>query len=854
MNSPSKGIPFIPRIILQIFLFSNLEEAYLGDLNEEYSGIVSEHGKFRAFRWIWSLALKSIPGGTYGNLIWSMAMFNNYMKIAWRNLFRNKTQNLLNILGLSVGMAAFILIALYIQYELSYDTYHENADRIYHVVKTRSVVTPPPLAPAMMNGLPEVEAATRVVDADNVFIKTDRGIFSEGGWVWTDKHIFDVFSYPLISGDKKTALDVPNALVISEDIAQKYFRNENPLGKTLATTMDKEFTVTGVMKNIPANSYVKGDFFARIETLTDFGANIEDWSNNYCNAFVLVKKDCNIPEFVEKYSEYVKTVNDSRFDYTFNLLKLTDLHLRSSHLVFHFSPVSNILSIYIFSATALFILLIAVINFMNLSTARSNRRAKEVGLRKVIGAQRPQLIRQFLSESIVLSFLSMIFAVMITYMTLPFFNNLVDREITIDIFGNASFFSGLLAAFVLIGLLSGSYPALVMSNFSIFSTLKGHSSGNSKGGLFRNILVVVQFSCSILLIICTIIVSNQLNYVRNTNIGFNKDRILVVPLSDDTVSEKRDAIRAELLKNSNIAGVTFSTKTPMNISWHNSFRYEDKDDSENNRVHSHYANVDYDYVDLFGLEIVKGRNFDRTLDEGKYVYIINEFIVDKIGWEDPIGKEYTNRDEPGTVVGVVKNFHNENMHIPIEAVTLCLRPDRGEIMSVKCGPGDIQASVAAVEKVWNTFSDGIPFEFEFMDERYDNMYRSEIRIREFFNYFSLLAIIICCLGLFGLAAFTVEQRTKEIGIRKVLGASVPKIIRMLSWQFTKWVLIANFIAWPAAWFAMKTWLEDFAYKTEIGLSVFLSAALIAVIISFLTVLHQSLKASLANPVKSLKYE
>jgi putative ABC transport system permease protein len=405
-----------------------------------------------------------------------------------------------------------------------------------------------------------------------------------------------------------------------------------------------------------------------------------------------------------------------------------------------------------------------------------------------------------------------------------------------------------------LGVLSGIYPAVVMANFTPFGILKGTLSSKSKRLHLRNLLVIVQFAISIFLIISTLVTSNQLDFIRNKKLGFSKDHILIVPLSDKNISKNLNAFRQEMQKSQGVIRTAVSTTIPMKIDWHNSFFYRNVEDPENNQILSHYARVDYDFIDLFDMEIVKGRNFRKDLDQGKAVFIINETIVRKIGWEDPVGKAFHNQGRTGTIVGVVKDFHNENMHIPIGEVTLVLAPDQGYLMSIKIAAENVPQTLAGIKKVWDDFSGGYPFSFEFMDERYDQMYKSEIRLGRTFNYFSVLAIFLCCLGLFGLASFTVEQGTKEIAIRKVLGASVSGLVRMLSWQFLKWVFIANLIAWPIAYYFMNSWLHSFVYRIDIGWVIFVTAGFAAVLIAFLTVFAKTAKAALANPADSLRYE
>ncbi len=496
----------------------------------------------------------------------------------------------------------------------------------------------------------------------------------------------------------------------------------------------------------------------------------------------------------------------------------------------------------------------ACINYLNLSTAQSIQRGKEVGVRKAAGAQTFQLIRQFLGESLLLTLFSMIIAVVLVYLLLPVFNNLVDSEGTIGLFGDVKFFFVLIISVLFIGLLSGSYPAFFISRFTPSTTLKGSSLTDKKGLMLRNILVVIQFSISIILIICTTVTSNQVKFLKNKKLGFTKDHIIVVPVKDSSIKRRKEGVKDELLKIPGITDVSFSSAIPIEIDSRHNYIFENIDNPEKNRIQMHYARVDYDFIDLFEMEIVKGRKFDYKLDKDKNAYIINEAVCKELGWDDPVGKQYGMMRQMGTVVGVVKNFHNGNMQSAIGPVTLELKLKWIRLMSIKVNTTDIQNTISAIEDVWKTYSSGYPFEYNFMDEQYDVLYKSEIRRGRSFTYFSFLAIFICCLGLFGVASFTIRQCTKEIGIRKVLGASTLVITRMLLFKTLKWIAIANITAFPVAYFFMNSWLQEYAYRIDLEWGTFLSSGFIAALIAFLTVITQTIKASRANPVKSLRYE
>jgi len=852
-----------PRVlewILERFLREDEVYEKLGDFEEAYSELLQDRGRLSAAAWYLIQIIKAVPSFASNSYYGSITMFKSYLTAAFRNLTRNKTYSFLNIMGLAVGIAAFLMISLYVSFEISYDRYHENADRIFTVISGDQAVTPVPLAPALMQEFPEVETATRLQSLGQYLIRyMDKAFFGDR-WVWADEHIFDVFTFPLVSGDKHTALSDPNSVVLTENMAKKYFGGEDPMGKVLrwaSSDVENDFIVTGVMKNIPDNSHVKGDFFASFKTQTSFASyNPENfgWGNYWCHTFFLLREGSDHRVLQDKYPEFLESRTGKKGDWDYFNQRLTDLHLKSVDIIFHYNPVSDIRYIYIFSAVALIILLIAGVNYINLTTALAARRFQEVGIRKVVGAQRFQLVRQFLGESLLLTFFALVMAVALAYFLMPVFNNIIQSDHPVELLRDTKLLVTLLMTGLCMGILSGVYPAVFMASFTPSGTLKGTSSTKSKKVRLRNVLVIVQFAISIFLIISTLVTSSQLRFIRNKKLGFSKDHILIVPLTDKNIRENLYAFKQEMLKNPGVNRTSVSTTIPMKIDWHNSFYFRNEEDPENNHLLSHYAQVDYDFIDLFEMEIVKGRNFRKEIDHGKDAFIINETIARKIGWEDPVGKAFHNQGRTGTIVGMVKDFHNENMHIPIGEVTLVLAPDRGYLISIKIDSENVPQTLAAVEKVWNEFSGGYPFSYEFMDDRYDQMYRSEIRLGRAFNYFSVLAVFLCCLGLFGLASFTVEQGTKEIAIRKVLGASVSELVRMLSWQFIKWIFIANLIAWPVAYYFMSAWLQSYIYRIDIGWAIFLTAGFTAAVIAFLTVIAQTARAALANPADSLRHE
>jgi putative ABC transport system permease protein len=835
----------------------------VNDFNGEYEEIFLTDGKFRAKLWYWRQAMLALV--YYFPLIIKVeaGMLKNYIKIAFRNLFKYKGYSFINISGLAIGMACFILIVLYIQYELSYDRFHDNAGRIYKVVKRfstgeQSMLMPAPFAPALGNEFPEIEAATRFDEESNYTVRIGDNTFIEDRLFFADNQIFDVFTLPFLYGNPKTALVNPHSVVIDEETAYKYFGTENPIGKTRNFNNSYDVQITGVMKNIPENSHFKTHFLASVMTYGQLGVNLENWGNNFFHSYILLKEGVDYRELEDKFQSFIRT--NTRSETTSYILRpLTDIHLRSTDTRWALAPVGDIKQVYIFTATAFIILLIACVNYMNLSTARGITRSREVSIRKVVGAYRPQLAWQFLGESMFFTFAALLIATALVCLFIRPFANFAERDITINLIENRGFLLVLLSAGLFAGIFSGSYPALYLSGFKPAAILKGAFSRNTKGIFFRNMLILVQFTISIILISSAFVVSGQLDYIRNTKLGFDRDHIVLMNIGDQEVREYGENLRYELLQNPGISAVAFSTLLPMQKSWWaNSVDYEGREQGEDFQ-NTYFTHVDYDFLDVYGFEFVSGRNFSREFagDTTGGAYIINETLARQLGWENPVGKRIrlSHSNNIGIVVGVVKDFHHATMYNSMAPVTFFLNFEQNiKNISIKIHPGNVPETVAALGKIWSKHTNGNPFEYRFADDAYDSMYRSEIRLNTLFTYFALLAVFISCLGLFGLASFTAEQCTKEIGIRKVFGASVPDIFRLLSWKFTKWVILANVIALPIGYYTMTRWLQNFAFRIDPGIVIFVIAAFIAFLIAFGTISFQTIKAARANPVESLRNE
>lgn len=794
-------------------------------------------------------------------------MFKNYLKIAFRNISRHKGYSFINIFGLAVGLAALVLILLYVQYEFSFDKYHKKSDQIYRIgVKWSGIVgketdfvrTPMPLAPALKDEFPEVLSAVRLQSHAETAVSYGEKNFLEKRLFFADPDIFKIFSFPLLRGDPGTALKEPDSVILSERMAKKYFGSENPIGKVLVCDGKDPLKVTGVMKDIPSNSHFVMDFVVPFKFLRARTRN-KSWSWLSYLTYILLRKDADPRALEGKFTasmgrHYKKELGT---DWTAKnrlfLQPLSRIHLYS-HRVGEIEANSDIKYIYIFSAIALLILVMSCINYMNLATARSARRSREVGIRKVVGAKRKQLIRQFLGESLVLTFIALIIAVFMVETLLPAFNSLIERNLSLNLQKNSTV---LLGIFVFVGLLAGSYPALAISSFKPVTVIKGKYTSGPTGSALRNFLVVIQFSISIILVVCTLVVKNQLSFIKNRDPGYTKDRIVVVNIKDKEARKKITALKTRLLQHPNILSVSSSSSLPHDVDSLQTMSWPGKPADVKALMYGCY--VDYDFIDLYGIKILKGRNFSRDFPSDKQgAYLLNESAVKSLGWETPVGKDFFGEGEEkfrGKIVGVVKDFHLLSFHNKIEPLYLCLKPGMySDYLSVKIRGNNIPGTIKFLEENMKTFSPAYPFEYSFFDDIFDSVYRTEQKLGDAFGIFAFTAILIACLGLFGLASLSAESRTREIGIRKVLGATVTNVILMLSKEFTRWVLLANIIAWPTAYYFMNNWLKNFAYRATLGIEIFILSGLLALLIALGTISFQSIRAASANPVESLRYE
>jgi predicted permease len=790
-------------------------------------------------------------------------MIKNYFKIAWRNLLHNKTFSLINIFGLALGMTCSLLIMLWLKDELKRDRFHANDKRLFRVMENQFYsgdistfpASPGILAENIVKDVPEIEMASQMLwEEEPLFTVGDKFDKEKGRYV--QKDFLRMFSFKLAKGDAATALARPDAVVLSKKLADKYFKGEDPIGKMIKIDSKENVIVTGVLEEIPELSSLKFDFLMSYDIWFKKNDWAKEWGNNGPRCYVMLAANTSVDKVNAKIKGYIKTKNkDSN----------VDLFLQSYGESYLYSNWDNgkqnggrIEYVRIFSVVAIIILLIACINFMNLATARSLRRAREIGVRKVVGAGKRQLVAQFIGESMFVSFLAILVSLTIVALILPSFNTLTEKHLSINL-TDPSFLLILLGLTLVTGVISGSYPALFMSTLKPIVVLKGLLKFKPGATYFRKGLVVFQFALSIILILGMIVIYRQINFIHNKNLGFAKEDLLYMPL-EGSLGKNFMAFKEELLKQPGIKNITSAQSSPLEVgSSTQGVRWPGKDTTK--LILFSNNPITYDYVKTMGIQLIGGRDFDPSYSLDTMNYLVNEAAARKIGYKDPVGKELTMWGDKGSIIGLMKDFHHNSLHVPIEP--LILRLFKGSWIKdngywgnviIRTEKGKSKQAIASMEKVFKQFNPGFPFRYYFTDDEIAKNYKAEYTVSKLSRYFAFLAIFISCLGLFGLVTFTAEQRTKEIGIRKVLGASVTGIVRMLSKDFLILVLIATVIAFPVAWWAMYKWLNDFEYRVDIGWWVFVVAGVVALLIALLTISFQSIKAAIANPVKSLRTE
>ncbi|MGN6638701.1 MAG: ABC transporter permease [Mucilaginibacter sp.] len=802
-------------------------------------------------------------------------MLRNYIKTAIRSLKKNLGFTTINVLGLSVGLATCLLIVFYVVDELSYDRYNTKADRIYRVTVEAMLnghggtyaTTEGPLEAALKDNFPEIEKVTRLIDNNGLAVSPSKFSIRKGSAniqekkvVYTESSLFDVFTLPMVNGDPKNSLDDPHTAVITENTAKKYFGKTDVVGQVLTINDTSLYRITGVIKDVPLQSHFNYDFFLSFSTLPE--SHWKGWGYSGVHNYLLLRPGTNIKSLESRIAQLeIKNspVNPGTWAaggnyFRTKLTPLLAIHLRSNAEL-ELDKGGSIQYVYIFSFIAVIILLIACVNFMNLSTARSSNRAKEVGVRKVLGSARKNLIAQFLTESTFVTLVSAFIAIALAILLLPLFNQVSGKQLGFTPQSLVWLVPSLVAIVLVVGFLAGSYPAFYLSGFQPIQVLKGKLSAGFKNSFLRSSLVVFQFGISIALIICTLVIYNQLNYIHNKSLGFDRDQVLVIK-NTNVLGKQAASLKQELKQMPGVVNATMSLYQPTGDDRMKTGLFPDRQIDVKKDILSEFWSVDEDYINTMGLKLVAGRNFSKDMASDTSAIIVNEAFVEKFGQKDPLNK-FIYRDSYGVqqfhIIGVIKNFNFESLRDKISPLVLVYSPDNGAI-SVKVKTADLSGLVSRIEDKWKQFSPNQQFTYSFMDQDFDATYRSEQRLGTLFISFSTLAILIACLGLFGLAAYAAEQRTKEIGIRKVLGASVSGIVGMLSMDFIRLVLISILIASPLAWYFMNKWLQDFTYRTEFHWWILAIAGVVAVLIAFVTISFQSIKAALANPVRSLRSE
>jgi putative ABC transport system permease protein len=789
-------------------------------------------------------------------------MLRSTILIVLRTIRRHAGYSFINIFGLALGMACCLMISLWIADELSFDRFHAASADLYRVEEDQSytgrvyhvTVTPYPLAPVLKAEIPEIaEAARSVWFGGQFFRHGDKGFFEDGARA-VDPSFLTMFSFPLVRGDAATALAGLDSVVLTQETARKYFGTDDVLGRTLTVNSATDLKVSGVLQDFPRNSTLRYDILVPYELLRSRGATNEEFGSNSISTYVRLRPGTPAAAVDAKIKGFIKKrVPDSATDLV--LMPYTRIHL---HQYFGYERQTAVRYVYIFSIIAAFVLLIACINFMNLATARSAGRAKEVGLRKVVGALRKDLIARFYGESVVFALLSLAFALILVRLFLPWFNTLAGKALSLDLWANRGILLGIVGVTAVTGLLAGSYPALFLSSFRPARVLKGNLKAGAGGAVFRRILVVVQFGLSVFLIIGTLVVYKQMAYMKTKALGYDKENVLYIPLRGMTV-RTYGALRDELKKAPGVLAVAAASDLPCSIGSNSSgVNWEGKD--PNQVVLVGMCGVDYDFLDVMKIELAEGRSFSREFaTDATGAFLVNEEVRKLMAKQAVSGESFSFAGRNGRVIGVMKNFHFEEMQAKIEPLAVYISdadgaPRWGGYALLRVAPGDVPATIESIRKAWTAVNPLYPFDVRFLNQRIDEMYRTEERAGGLLRTFAVLAILIACLGLFGLASFTAEQRTREIGIRKVLGATVPRITALLCREFLLLVLLANLLAWPAAYWIMGNWLKGYAYRTALDPRIFALALGSALAIALLTVGFQALRAALAKPSESLKYE
>lgn len=862
MKKKHQKLPKFGRLILRILLEDEDYYQMSGDIDEVMNYKSSEEGKFKALKWYTGHLLKSIPQILITSIYWSYVMLKNYFKVTFRTIRKQKIYSFINILGLAVGMTCCILILLWVQDEIGTDRFHEKKDFLY-MVGTRSLYsgswiasagTPPAFGPALKEENPEIVNSARIQNGTNdMVVKYKEKIFVEPIKAG-DFSLLEMFTFSLVRGNLETVKNDPFGIFITEKIAEKYFTNEDPIGKTLIVDNRLNYTVAGILKNMPANSLISFDLLVPCEALDNLynqKGYTRTWYNLSFRTFAETGKNVSIEDINKRIENRIIQGNNNMEQVKPFLRKYSEIYLYGLK-----GDGWMIGQVIMFGMIAGIVLLIACINFMNLSTARAGTRAREVGMRKVMGAHRKNIIKQFFGESILLTVVSFVIALVLSYLLLPAFNGLSNKNLSFDISGHAFIILGMIGIVIFTGVISGSYPSFFLASFKPANVLKSSKGSGTKSSVFRKVLVVIQFGISIILIICTIVVFKQLNFLLDKNLGLEKDQI-VYTRGRGEVRKDYNIVKQELLKNPDILNVTCSQSPITGIYWNgHNWNWEGRDEQTDPLVT--YLYTDTDFLKTFSIQMSEGEFFsEKTITSGTETspkIIINEFFSNLMGEGSKIGKTLSQGNTYYTIIGVVKDFHFKPLHTEMQPIILFHNLTRPNYIFMKIRPVNVSATLKGIETVFKKVNPDYPFSVRFLDEDFQRLYNYYKRRGKLFQAFAFLAIFISCLGLFGLASFIAERRTKEIGIRKALGANISNILILLNKEFLTWVLTANTLAWPVAYYFSKSLLQGFPYRINLGIELFLFSGLAALLIAVVTISVQSIKAARINPADSLRYE
>lgn len=848
-------------ILEKLSLWQNRSSS-IGDVEELYGELADDFGKKSADRWYWKQTINSIPHLLNIVKYWGEMMFKNYTKISLRNISKHKLFSFINIFGLTVGIISCLFIYLYIQYETSFDTFHQDSDRIYRIsmikrteAKTlRWSVNSAMLAPSIRNSYPEIESIGRITDGIEMQVKYEEKVFYEKA-SYGDSQFFEIYNVPFIEGQKKDILDRPGTVILTKEIKEKYFGKSSAIGKSLKID-SSYFEITGVVEKTPSNSHLKFDMVISMESAINIWW-YDDWPTGTSFTYVKLKENYKADEFENKIklfaNQYSDSFNQAGVELEYFLQPIKDIHL-FSNLDFEQSPPGNPTYVYIFMVVGFLILIIACMNFINLSTAKSANRSNEVGVRKTIGALQGQLVNQFLYESIIISIIATISALVLSIPALQLFNYITGVEYLLDKIFNPFVISVLFIFSIFLGITAGIYPAIFISSFKPSSIIKGNLSQGSRNPIFRKILVIIQFTISIILIIGTIVIFKQIDFMQNTNLGFEKEQLMVLTFPENSFLEKRyETIKSEFMESPNIKGATASSHIPGK-ELTTARIYKSGKESETG-MSIYFIDIDHDFFDVFGIDIIEGRKYNKEMGDNGILngLILNAAAVRAFGYtelSDAIGDKFWRRNVP--LVGITNDFHFRGLQNEVSPLFMGILPTAFKYITLKTTGNNIRETVRFIEAKWKELFPEEPLQYFFVDSEFDKLYKSEEQTGNLFSLFSLLGLFIATLGLFGLTSFVVEQRKKEIGIRKVLGAKVSSIVQLVSNEFLVMITISNIIAWPIAYFLLDSWLNNFAYKMSIGIDIFLLAGTFAFLLAGVTIGTQAYKAAYKNPVTIIR--